>query len=414
MGKSLLDVQNFFEGDENEENTKILKKEEIKMTNLFQITTKTVTPLLQIDENGKQRRRYIYENNMTGAVPFFSANGLRGALRRVAFKQQISFAKEKNPEFAVSPELFYLYTSGGGFDKTSAVINDFINFKNEKAVRENAPILSIFGAGLSNLEGKLSLTDLLPGSDMEKFKKIATKDGGEIVLSNLIGDNTFYRADSASTSKFLFNSLIDFEDVKKWTAEYYKKVIIAKVAKKIAGALEPKPDKDGKILPKEKSMAKVEKIIKELNENLDDEVEITIADIEKMQKDGKLKDDSKEEHSHIQQPVSVDFIIPGVALTSSANTKYGVDFTNVELGCLMSSMLELSKMQIGSSKRIGFGILDWMVEFDGSIMFETKSDPNYLLKKNIQVSKKGQELINIWENWARENGEKVKLEDIVQ
>lgn len=414
MDKSLLDVQSFFEENENERDIKNLRKEEIKMENLFQITTKTVTPLLQIDENGQQRRRYIYENNMTGAVPFFSANGFRGALRRVAFKQQIAFAKEKNPAFVVSPELFYLYTSGGAFDKTSAIINDFINFKNEKTVRKNAPILSIFGAGLSNLEGKMSLTDLLPAADVEKFRTITTKDGEELAISNLIGNNTFYRADSASTSEFLFNSLVDFEDVKKWTAEYYKKVIIAKVAKKIASALDPKPNKDGKIPPKEKSMAKVEKIIKELNENLDDEVEITMVDIEKMQKEGKLKAEDKEEHSHIQQPTSVDFIIPGVTLVSSANTKYGVNFTDVEIGCLVSSMLELSKMQIGSAKRIGFGVLDWMVEINGNTMFEVKSDSNYLLKKNIQVSENGQKFVNIWQDWARENGARVKLEDIVQ
>ena len=37
--------------------------------------------MLQIDETGNQRERYIIENGVHAQVPFYSANGLKGALR---------------------------------------------------------------------------------------------------------------------------------------------------------------------------------------------------------------------------------------------------------------------------------------------------------------------------------------------
>jgi len=386
------EIENFF----NDENDK--REEEIEMRDLIQITAKTVTPLLQMDESGGQRKRYVYENNVTGPIPFYSANGLRGILRRVAFKQQLEAAKRIDKDFKVSPEIFYLYTSGGGFDKTSAVLDEYINYQTEKKVRENAPILSIFGAGLSNLEGKLAITDLLPSNEIEKFIEFGDTESKRVV-SKLIGKNTFFRVDTAKASGFLYDSIIDMQDVKKWVEQYYKKVILAKVAKKIK---EAKGQKN-----------KIEKILEDLNKGLD-ETKITVEDIEKLQKNGKLGDGAKEEHSHIQQPVDVEFIIPGVKMTSSANSKYGADFTDVELGCLVSSLLELSKMQIGAAKRIGFGILDWKVEIGGQLMFESVSDANYLLKKDIQVSDRGQEVINAWEKWLKERADRVNLKDLIE
>ena len=386
-------IEGFFEGEENGK-----RIEEIDMTNLIQISVKTVTPLLQMDEVGGQRKRYVYEGNQTGAVPFYSANGLRGILRRVAFKQQLEVAKQIDKNFKVSPEIFYLYTSGGGFDKTSAVLDEYINYETEDKVRESAPILSIFGAGLSQLEGKLAITDLLPAADVEKFNKIGNGDDGRLI-SKILGKNTFFRSDTVKASGFLYDSIVDMEDVNRWVKDYYKKVILAKATKKIKDA---KGQKD-----------KIQKILDELNTGVN-EIVITIEDIEKLQKEGKLSNGAREEHSHIQQPVEVEFIIPNVRMSASANSKYGTDFTEVEFGCLISSLLEVSKMQIGAAKRIGFGILDWKVEIDGQLMFESVSDENYLLKKDIQVSDKGQEMISAWEKWLKERANKVNLEDLVK
>lgn len=380
--------------------------EEIVTKDTIKVTAKTVTPLLQLDETGKQRRMYVYENNVTGTVPFFSANGFRGILRRVAFKQQVEVAKSKDPDFEVSPELFYLYTSGAALDKTSAVIGNYINYKTENIVRKNSPVISLFGAGLSNIEGKIAVADLFPSTDMEKFREFEKKDGTVGMMSNLMHSNTFYRSDSAMIADYLYRNIIDMEDVKEWNRYYYGLVIIAKLKKEIAKA-KGNRNKIEEILEKFKS--------KDENQSVKEQLNSITADVvlELVEKEKEFSGD-KEKDSHIQQPVSLDFIVPGVKLTSSINAKYGYELSDVELGCLISSLAEMSLMQIGSAKRIGFGVLDWTIEKDGEVLFESKSDPDYVLQKSISVSENGKKYIQAWKDWLNENADKIDLVKIAE
>ena len=334
-------------------------KIELKFNDSIRITATTITPLLQIDETGNQRERYIIENGVHAQVPFYSANGLKGALRRMATATQIASMKESNPKAVISPETFYLYTSGSALDKKS--VDEIINSENEMTIRKNAPILSLFGAGLSNIEGGLSISDLAPSSKVNKFRTFTTKDGQEIVKSALLDTNTFFRTDSIKDSG-LWRTLVDYQDIAKWTADYGEKV------------------RNGK----------------------------------------KDKGDKKEENSHIQQPIEKNFIIAGVELTASINKKFNFSndanpssFSDLELGVIISSLLELSKRQIGSAKALSWGILDWTVEYNGEIMFEKITNKDYVLDFRINISDSGLKYINIWKNWLKENSNKFELKDIV-
>ena len=315
------------------------KTMEVVMNDTIKITATTVTPLLQIDENGGQRRMYIYEGGQRGAVPFFSANGFRGALRRMATRQLLAAMGEKAKE--IGPEAFYLLTSGASLGKIS--VDDAVTPENENLIRERFPVLSLFGAGLTGIEGKSAVAALFPASDTERIAY--TKEGKP--YSPLLGNDTYFRSD-AIREEGLWRSLIDVESIMRWTQEYLKKVAESKAKKKSGEA-------------------------------------------------------KSEEHSNIQQPVSLDFILPGVKLTSSINAKYGWEFSDVELGCLISALKELSTVQIGSAKRIGFGLLNWTVETGGAVLFRTECDPDYVLERHTSVTEEGERLIGAWREWLKEN-----------
>ena len=95
--------------------------------------------------------------------------------------------------------------------------------------------------------------------------------------------------------------------------------------------------------------------------------------------------------------------MPNVTLSNSINPLYGQKFTDIELGLILKSLLEISQMQIGSQKRLGYGVLDWHIELHGQAMFSVVSDKDYIFNKTITTSKKCDELIEIYNKWANEN-----------
>ena len=111
----------------------------------------------------------------------------------------------------------------------------------------------------------------------------------------------------------------------------------------------------------------------------------------------------KETDSNIAQVIDIESIMPNVTLSNSINPLYGQKFTDIELGLILKSLLEISQMQIGSQKRLGYGVLDWHIELHGQAMFSVVSDKDYIFNKTITTSKKCDELIEIYNNWANEN-----------
>ena len=69
--------------DENDFEEISTKYSTITMQDTFNITAITVSPLMQMDQNSEQRKRFILVDGVYFSEPFFSANGFRGLLRRV-------------------------------------------------------------------------------------------------------------------------------------------------------------------------------------------------------------------------------------------------------------------------------------------------------------------------------------------
>lgn len=317
----------------------------IHMQDTITITATTVSPLLQMDENGEQRKRYTYIEGLPYQEPFYSANGLRGLLRRVMTKDMIHFIKEKEPNFKIKADELYLYASGASTAKKSI---ENISWEEKIKLRAKSPILSLFGAGLSGIEGKTAVCDLVPISKMKKIRILKDSDNVEYKkIMPLTQKQTYFRTDD-NIKKNMLTELVDQEDVSLWKENYNKLVTMSK----------------------------------------------------ELKKSGEKK---KEENSHIAQIISLESILPNITLSSSINPLYGHNFTDIEIGLLLKALIEVSNMQLGASKRLGFGVLEWNIEFKSQTMFSTIVDKDYIFNREVIISKKCKEFINTYNKWAKTN-----------
>lgn len=345
--------------DEVFEETK--KAETIVMKDMFKVTARTVTPLTQMDSNGKQRKRYLFSDGVNFEVPFYSASGFRGASRRIATVDMYNHIKEKYPDFSMGMEEFYLYTNGASTDKKSI---EKITWMNTPKIRELAPVLSLWGGGLSAISGKLAMCDLTPSRIM--YKTRIDKEGAERGVS-MIDKQVFFRGDDMRKSS-MTQHLVDVDDVASWVEENNKKIADSK--------------------------DKVKKAKKE---------------------ESSKKEDLVNDAVNIQMPVEVDSIMPNVELVSSINTIGGKTLTNVERGLVLKTLIKLSTMQIGANVRYGYGVLDWIVEFEGEIAFTSIVDPDYVFDRKIFKSDKTLELIAEYDKWAEANyTDKIDIDSLLE
>jgi len=339
--------------DENDFEEISTKYSTITMQDTINITATTISPLVQTTQNDVLRKRYILIDDVYFNEPFFSANGFRGLLRRLMTKNMVEIIQHKEPNFQLSSEQFYLYSSGSSTDRKSI---DNIAWDEIPKVREKAPILSLFGAGLSGISGKCAVSDLKPTHQHKVIK--VTQDEDKIENKRILPlsqNQLFFRVDDFSKDTML-KQLVDIDDITNWKKEH------------------------------------------------------TIA-VKKSKEKKQSGETEKEKESHISQIIDIESIMPNVTLSNSINPLYGQKFTDIELGLLIKTLLEVSQMQIGSQKRLGYGVLDWHVELYGQIMFSTICDKDYIFNKTITTSKKCKELISIFDNWALKNynSENLKL-----
>uniref|UniRef100_UPI00404817D4 RAMP superfamily CRISPR-associated protein n=1 Tax=Aliarcobacter sp. TaxID=2321116 RepID=UPI00404817D4 len=321
------------------------KHSTIKMQDTFNITATTVSPLMQMDQNSEQRKRFVLVDGVYFNEPFFSANGFRGLLRRVMTKDMVEIIRKKEPNYKLKAEEFYLYSSGTSTDRKSI---DNISWDEIPKLREKAPILSLFGAGLSSISGKCAVSDLKPISNHKNIKIVQNEDEVEIKkIMPLLQTQVFFRTDDFLKDTIL-KPLVDIEDITTWQKEHIKAVHTSKEKKKSG-------------------------------------------------------ETQKETDTNIAQVIDIESIMPNVTLSNSINPLYGQKFTDIELGLLLKALLELSQMQIGSQKRLGYGVLDWHVELQGQAMFSVVCDKDYIFNRTITTSKKCDELIEIYNKWANEN-----------
>ena len=349
---------------------------------VFRMEFKNITPLLQIDTNGtrdittKKMYKKIDGFDTPIAVPIFSSNGLRGLMRRLGLKLIADIAKKNGYEMPkLSPDDMNFYASGA--DNTVKSILQ-LNYEETEKLRELVPNISLFGAGLSLIEGKTAVSELTP---REEFltREVKDENGDKIVKkNNLIGKISSVRFDETSRISAL-TPLLDLEDVERWKefitnnneAKAEMKKDVAELKKKInAEKKKDDPDQDK---------------INEWQEEIK-----------------KRQDETKDEKT---QTISAkEYVVPNVVFNGFVMAKSGFCFTDIEKGMLLSIFSMLSVQQIGSSKKDGFGIGEWRISNSAIGDIVTTADKDYLLEeRKKEFTGDVQKYIDDFEKWVVEN-----------
>ncbi|MCK9549268.1 hypothetical protein [Aquamicrobium sp.] len=338
----------------------------------FLIDLEVVTPVLQIEPTNSsdkdittkasmvrtKKRGFIAESGKLSRYPFFSANGLRGIMRRNIASALFSDLQKKDGK-NVSVATTHLYASGGG---TSNEGINVLNYAEKIDFREKNPFISIFGAGLSDIDGKLSVTDMSP------------EDKDKQMVDFLYG----VRFDETERQSIL-TPLIDEASV-----EAYKQNL-ANLRKENA-----------KLRKLEDEIAKLQKELDSLEEE-DAELARKLEEI-------KLEANAiaEEKGMSYQQVYKAEFIVPGTKLYSSVGTRGGHALSDIEVGMILYGLLMTSQQNIGSYSRIGWGVLNWRVkDMDGKTLFKTTADSKYLLSRETEISDEGKKVLSSFVEYVK-------------
>jgi CRISPR type IV-associated protein Csf2 len=355
-----------------------MKSEQIDIgSKAFKLEVKNLSPILQIDvsDDGsgsitKKQYQFVDGFEYPIAVPIYTANSLRGIMRRLALKTIDEIAKKTDPFYAanLSAETINFYASG---DNNSISALQKLKYSEIERLREIMPSISLFGAGLSLIEGKLAVSSLVPSKEqLTNLKVTKNKDGSEneeLIKTTLIKTLNGIRNDEVNGSPIL-SSMIDIEDVEEWI----KSKMDNQVDNKRKKALEKK------LLDK-----------KELSE------------LEKKE----LKDFSNFKNITTQMIHSHEYVIPGVTFFGSIGTKRGFDeLTEVETGLMFSVLSELSQMQLGSLKNKGYGVVNWDISYEGYGDIISRANERYFLdKRTMELSSDVLKSIKEYEKWVTDN-----------
>lgn len=335
---------------------------------IFKIDVTTVTPMLQIEPTAKtnkdkltkasnvvtKKRKYVTENGTLVDVPFFSANGYRGILRRNITSAIFGEIEKKDgKKFGLNS--IHLYASGGG---TSNDGISGLNYVEKAKVREDNPFISCFGAGLSDIDGKLSVSDITP-----------------VIKDKHIGYQYGVRFDESQRSTIL-SPLLDKESIEKHEKEMEK------------------------LRASTKSLIKLEeellKLKKKKEENpTDDKIDEEINELEI-----KIENERESKGMSYQQVYKAEFILPNTQMSSSVGTRAGYELTDVEKGMVLFGLIQTSQQSIGSYSRIGWGTNKWEVKnANGELLFTTIPDEKYVLHKETKITDLGYEMLKPFEEW---------------
>lgn len=335
----------------------------------FQIDVTTVTPMLQIEPTAKtnkdkltkasnvvtKKRKYVAENGTLADVPFFSANGYRGILRRNLTSAIFGAIERKdNKKFGLNS--IHLYASGGGTSNDG--ISD-LNYAQKVKVREDNPFISCFGAGLRDIDGKISVSDIAP----------LDKDGKHI------GYQYGVRFDESQRSSIL-SPLLDAQSIKDHE------------------------EKLEKLRASTKSLVKLEetliKLKKDLSENPDDsELANEINELEI-----KIAAEKEDKGMSYQQVYKAEFILPNTKMSSSVGARAGHELTELEKSMMLFGLIQTSQQSIGSYSRIGWGTNRWEVKnSEGETLFKTVPNEKYVLQKETEITELGKTMLKPFEEW---------------
>lgn len=325
------------------------------------------TPLLQIDVSDDSgtttRTKRIYKNiegsNYPIAVPVFSANAMRGLLRRISLEVIVNIGKEVDENYIPNLKAKTLNFHSSGDDKTVLSMNN-LTYKQEVKLRELMPNISLFGAGLSFIEGKTAISELAPLDE----QLIYEDKEGNIKQNNLIRSITSVRFDETLRNSNL-SVLVDSEDVEKWIELVDDNNKIKKEKK----ALEEKAKKGTLNADEEKRLLEIK--------------------------------DSKDNKT--QMLSTKEYVVPNTIFKGSISSKRGMEFTDVEIGLLYACLIELSQRQLGSCKKEGFGVGNYLISSENGNIQSTCNEDYYLGKKEIVRTENIDKYLQIFTDFIIEN-----------
>lgn len=352
-----------------------------KVESNFTIDITTVSPLLQIEPSGKKdietkasivatkKTAYINERGTVSYEPFFSGNGFRGVLRRNIATSIFDALNNKYGK-ARSVDTLHLYSAGGGTARNGFVnvFDSKLPYKDMNDFREANPFLSLFGAGLSDIDGKLSVTSISPSDRKNK-------------LTDYIFGVRF--DDTERTS--VLSPFIDTSSIEEYQEDMIKKK------------------------NSNSDIRKLDDTIKKLNAEVEKESSEDL--LKKLEDAQKAYDDKIDSKSLIfQQTYKAEYVIPNTQLHASIGTRAGYELSEVEEGMMLYGLIETSKQNIGSYGRIGWGAMNYKVKTgSGAVLFTTICDPDYILNRTVEVTPLGQKKLAIYKEWLKN----IKEEDIL-
>jgi len=184
----------------------------------IQLKLKNITPLCQIEGNTKERVKHLDNTEIDTVIiktltklvdgipveiPIYTANGIRGLLRRVAGSILIEKYLEKGYE--IKPTDFHLMMAGGG--------NNFQTqpFEIEEKVKKLNPVISLFGTSLA-IEGKLMVTHLEPE---DALIKVYENEENIYAKSQIMKKMIFIKKDDI-LQHTKFGRFLTKEDIENW------------------------------------------------------------------------------------------------------------------------------------------------------------------------------------------------------
>jgi CRISPR type IV-associated protein Csf2 len=253
----------------------------------------------------------------------------------------IIFSAATKKNLSIDVENYHLMAAGGGNNYQQ------VDIETEEKIRELNPLVSAFGASLA-IPGKIAISHLEP-KDVEKYIEVFETDNGIFTKCRLIDTITFTIKDDVLEHNKFAKMFLTKEQIAQWE--------------------------------------------KKVSENREKRKKDRELEVEKSEKT------KKESIQHIQD---MQYIIPNTEFVGYIGEI--VPLTDLEKGMLIKGLIEFSKEQLGSTKRWGYGVMEYefQINEDGEVShIYSRCDDENIYVKNIELflSDKQKEQLELFEKW---------------
>ena len=329
---------------------------------MIKLKATTVSPLRQIDKTENdvirvKRGTFLIDFDgitKTLKTPIFTANGLRGILRREATAIMLE-AAEKNGISINGATNFHLMNAGGGNNFQAQA------FDIENKVRALNPLVSLLGTSLA-VRGKLSVSDLIPkrlGDDGMSLCYGISEDGR--IYSNITQVEAIIKEDAA-LSRSPNSRFLSEEEIIEW--------------------------------------------------------ELAVSDNQSQRAATKDKSgDAKVKKMSIKHIQSRESVVAGVDFYSSIVPIDGAtQITDIEKGLLVRAVERVVKRAIGSNFNTGNGKMNYEVTLFEDSTIVAKYDDEFDYKVNVETNynKEVKSYCKAFDTWAADmTEESIQLDKIL-